>query len=111
MWSRKPTPVSRSPAPSPSSSRATRTSVSPVVRLISALRVTYAIVANARLHRFGVHFEPLCTGDRGGEPGQLPGALVNPDLGEAAAKVCRRQSRGEAGRASGGQNVIGAGDV
>ena len=39
MWSRKPTPVPRSPAPVPSSARRqTRTSVSPVVRSISASR-------------------------------------------------------------------------
>src|ERR1700704_3292090 len=98
MWSRKPTPVSRSPAPSPSSSRASRTSVSPGVRVISALRVIAAIVANTRLHRLGVQFEPLAAGDRGGQPREVAGRRgLNPHLTEATTEMGRGQGRGEAG--------------
>src|SRR6516165_4029167 len=74
MWSKKPTPVSRAPAPVP--------------------------------------LEPLRPRDRSTRLRQLRHRLgADAHLRHPATEVARRQRRGEASRAAGGQHVVGAGDV
>ena len=67
MWSKNPTPVVRVPAPVPSSASPRRMSVSRVVRVMSAARVTSAefSTTRARLHRLGVHRQALGPRQRG----------------------------------------------
>ena len=112
MWSRKPTPVVRVPAPVPSSVSDRRTSVSPVRALDrgGASHVRW-ILHDARLHRLGVHLEALGAGDRGAGGGEPRGARADAHLGHAPAEVARRERRGEARGAAGRQHVVGARDV
>ena len=131
MWSKKPTPVSRSPAPWPSSARLTLISVSPVLRSIRPMRGhRVPIVANACLHRPRVELEALgarqrrrrarraraaspirtslklprkCSGDtRGGEPG---GAVRRQDVVRAGDVVAERGAG-----AGADEHAAGAGD-
>src|SRR5580692_11951491 len=99
MWSRKPTPVARVPAPLPSSVNVRRTSVSAVLRSIVAVRLMQGlqrsveqgsrslILAHTRLHRLGVHVEALRTRDRRTRCRQFGGALADVHLAHRAAKV------------------------
>src|SRR5689334_5288096 len=110
MWSRNPTPVSRTPAPSPSTPRLTKISVSPVFRSISAVRDIIAIVANAGFHRPGVDLEPLRPGDWGGGTRKL-GPVADPYLAEAAKEMTRGQCRGEPRGPVRREHVVRACDV
>ena len=58
MWSRKPTPVSRVPSPLPSSARVRRTSVSPVLRSIVAVRAGVGHTCSFMSWMLGL--EPCC---------------------------------------------------
>src|SRR5438132_12580114 len=87
MWSRNPIPVLRVPAPVPSSARDRRTSVSPVLRSIVAVRgaIRLVIVSYARLRGPRVPVEALCERER--DPGARElrrGGLVDADLGHRA---------------------------
>ena len=66
MWSKKPTPVRRAPAPVPSSARSTLMLVSFVVRSIWAAAAHRSMIADPRLHRSRVELEPLGARDRRG---------------------------------------------
>ena len=112
MWSRKPTPVARTPAPLPSSVNVRRTSVSAVLRsMLAVLLIARRILAHTGLHRLCVHFEALRAGDRRPRRGERCGSRADVDLGHRAAEVARRERRGEARGAAGRQHVVGAGDV
>ena len=63
MWSKKPTPVSRVPAPLPDRPSVRATSVSPVLRLIVAVRVTGVDSDAARIEA-AWRGEALGLGDR-----------------------------------------------
>ncbi len=112
MWSRKPTPVSRVPAPVPSSASVSRTSVSPVLRSIVAVRLIARGFSRTR-----ASIDSACTsnpsaraiGRRRGR--QLAAAPSDVHLGHAPAEVARGERRGEARRAARRQHVVGAGDV
>ena len=114
MWSRKPTPVSRSPAPVAVERRAsTRTSVSPVLRSICGRCGS----SSRPLSRMRASIDCACSSKPSARAigaagaGQLGGAVADPHLGEAAAEVRGGQPGGEARRAVGRQDVVGAGDV
>src|SRR5437660_10218503 len=99
MWSRNPIPVLRVPAPVPSSARARRTSVSPVLRSIVAVRgaIRAVIVSYARLHRAGMPLEALGARERDPSARELGrGGVVDPDLGHRAAEVPPGEHRGNA---------------
>ena len=114
MWSRKPTPVSRVPAPLPSSASVSLTSVSPVLRSIVAVRVGSSLL-NSRRTRASI--DSACTSKPSaraiGAPAaaSFSAAVADPHLGHPAPEVARREHRGEARRAAGRQHVVGAGDV
>ena len=114
MWSRKPTPVSRVPAPVPSSASVRRTSVSPVLRSIARRRGSW------RLHSPATRasIDSACTSKPSaraigaparGELARRPSPIAH--LGHRAAEVARRERRGEARGAARRQDVVGAGDV
>ena len=112
MWSKKPMPVLRAPPPLPSSASRNETSVSAVLRSISAARLMVSIHCHRRV--------PPSTGrgTRSPRPGRSPlrarqsgRAVADPDLGEPPPEYRWRQTRLEAGRTVGRQHVVGAGDV
>src|SRR5262249_22168057 len=116
MWSKKPTPVSRTPAPVPSRASVKRTSVSPVVRRIVAPRALGGVRATASflpgrgaggrlggprerpraargLHGRGVARKPLRAGEGDARRCQLAGRVADPDLGHPAPEVAGRKRR------------------
>src|ERR1700744_1123400 len=106
MGSKKPTPVSRAPAPVPSSARRSEIVVSAVLRSISAVRLIGSIIVlDPRLHRRGVLLEALGPGDRGARPREVAGPVTDPHLGEPAAEHRRWQRRAEPSRPRGRAHV------
>ena len=106
MWSRKPTPVARVPAPVPSSA-----SVEAHVGLggvaLDASRVRLMrpwILPDARLHRLGVHLEALGAGDRGAGGGELA-RRASPIRTSA---IVRRKWRGESAEAKRAAPPVGS---
>ena len=78
----------------------------------SGCRSSSPIVANAGLHRAGVHLEALRAGHRSGDAREpAAGGRADLDLAEAAPEVRRRQRRREPRRAGCRQDVVRAGDV
>ena len=110
MWSRKPTPVVRWPSPVPSSVRRSWTSVSLVVRLISAERLT-APHSSRRAPPSTARARSNPSARAIGAPARASsrGRLADVHLGHPPAERARRQRRGEAGRAAGRQRVVRAG--
>ena len=87
-------------------------SVSSVVRVISAVRLTTLHSPDAGLHRLGVHAEALGARDRRARRrASGAGGVADADLGHAAPERPRRQRRREARGAAGRQRVVRAGDV
>src|SRR5438045_4030727 len=110
MWSRKPTPVLRSPAPVPSSASVSLTCVSFVSRSISAVRsMESAILAD--LQRRCVDAEALgpCDGRRRAR--ELRRRAADADLRHPPAERADGQPGGEACRSARWQRVVRAGDV
>ena len=114
MWSRKPMPVLRSPAPVPSRVSVRRTSVSRVARSIEAVRVVRAAMASpilAHLHRRRVASKPSARAMG------APARRAPPPRGPIRTSAMRRrkhagrQAGGEARGAAGGQRVVRARDV
>src|SRR5215203_3995450 len=99
MWSKKPTPVAICCGAWWSRASATVTSVSPVLRLSSALRLISGILTGR--HRFGVHGEALGLGDRDPGRGDRARGAAHPDLAHAAAEVRDGDPGREARRAVG----------
>ena len=111
MWSRKPTPVRRSPSPAPSSASVSSTFVSLVRRTISDRRLNIGgIVLDAGLHRLGVQRTPRHARSSP-RPRELLGGR-NPHLRGHPAEV-RDTDSAEANRSGAArrQDVVGAGDV
>ncbi len=104
MWSRKPTPVARVPAPVPSRVERQRTSVSPVRRSTVAVRLMGLVILPdvhcARLHRARVPLEALRAGDRARRRRRVcarrPPHGAEPHLRHAPAEVRGREPGGEA---------------
>ena len=106
-WSKKPTPVVRSPAPAPSRSSDSWTSVSPVVRWICAVRLTRGAPSTRRARespRRGPGRRRRARGGRRASPGKDTRAMRRRNV---AGESARLEARG----AAGGQHVVGAGDV
>ena len=113
MWSKKPTPVSRVPAPVPDRPSVRATSVSPVLRLswrcgsrrFDAARAILTQACHARRRAAG---EAFGLGDRHAGGGQRGRGVVQADLGHPAPEVAHVEAGGEArgalGRAACGSN-------
>src|ERR1700722_4221856 len=112
MWSKKPTPVARAPPPPPSPRSAP---LPPPPSRPGAARSGPrdswgGILPHPRLHRARVQLEALRARDRRARRRELarglPADLAEAHFGHLAAKVPRREPRGEARRAARRQDVV-----
>ena len=110
MWSRKPTPVRRSPSPMPSSS-----SWQADVRLLRLAGDLGGAAHGRAFSRSRIDCawttKPSASGDRHAGLRQRGRGVADPHLAHPPAEVPRAQPGGEARRAAGRQAVVRTGDV
>ena len=110
MWSKKPTPVLRVPAPVPDRPSVSGTSVSPVLRVSWAVRVT-VVDSDAAAIEAAWAGKPSASRDRHAGGGQRGRRVAQADLGHPAPEVADVEAGGEARGALGRQRVVRTRDV